>query len=62
MTPARFEVRRGRFGRRQWRFVLIARNGEVIATSEHYQSVGAALGGIEAVRALAPDASVVVAT
>lgn len=37
---------------------LKSRNGQVIATSEHYQSKRAALGGIESVRKHAAEAVV----
>lgn len=43
----------------QYRWNLIAGNGQVIATSEGYSSKAAALGGIESVRTNAPDAPVV---
>lgn len=55
----RFEVRRGGFPRRRWRFVLVAENGEIVATSEHYTTVQACQEGIEAVREIAGDALVV---
>ena len=44
---ARFEVRRGRTG--LWRFVLIAHNGEIIATSQHYKTRAGARKGVRAV-------------
>ncbi len=42
-----------------WRFNLKAGNGQVIATSESYNSKDAAQNGIESVRTNAPDAAVV---
>jgi uncharacterized protein YegP (UPF0339 family) len=57
-TLPRFEIRRGRFSRK-WRFVLIGENGEIIATSEHYNSKAAAKIGITAVRVCAPQAELV---
>lgn len=36
---------------RRWHWNLRAPNGEVVASSETYSSFGAAIGGIEAVRA-----------
>lgn len=47
MRTARFEIRRGRTG--AFRFVLIAANGEPLATSEHYKSKAACRKGIDAV-------------
>jgi uncharacterized protein YegP (UPF0339 family) len=42
-----------------WRFNLLATNGQVIASSESYNSKAAAQNGIESVRKNAPDAKVV---
>lgn len=44
---ARFEIRKGRTG--LFRFVLIAANGEPIATSEHYTNKPACKKGIAAI-------------
>jgi hypothetical protein len=44
---ARFEIRRGRTG--AFRFVLIASNGEVLATSENYTTKAKCQKGIAAV-------------
>lgn len=44
---ARFEIRKGRTG--LFRFVLIAANGEPLATSEHYATKAACKKGIDAV-------------
>lgn len=55
----RFEIRRGRFGRRRWRFVLIDTNGEIICTSEHYNSLASVKIGVTAVREAAPLAEVI---
>ena len=41
----------------QFHFNLLAGNGQVIATSETYESKEAALNGIESVKTNAPDAS-----
>jgi uncharacterized protein YegP (UPF0339 family) len=38
---------------------LVASNGRVIASSEHYQTRRAAVAGIESVKKNAPDAEVV---
>lgn len=43
----------------KFRFNLKASNGQVIASSEGYESKAAALNGIESVRKNAPDAPVV---
>ena len=40
-------------------FNLLAGNGQVIATSEHYESKAAALNGIKSVQTNAPEATVV---
>lgn len=44
---ARIEIRQGR---KFWRFVVVANNGEIVATSEHYKSRGNALRGARALR------------
>ena len=41
----------------KFHFNLLASNGQVIATSEVYESRAAALNGIESVKTNAPDAS-----
>jgi uncharacterized protein YegP (UPF0339 family) len=43
----------------KFRFNLKAGNGQIIASSEAYESKSAALNGIESVRKNAPDAPVV---
>jgi uncharacterized protein len=53
----KFVLKRGANG--GFHFNLHASNGQVIATSEHYESKAAALNGIKSVRANAPDAKVV---
>ncbi|KQS15528.1 MULTISPECIES: DUF1508 domain-containing protein [unclassified Frigoribacterium] len=42
----------------EYRFVLTASNGEVIASSEGYKQKGSAMNGIDAVRSTAVDAVV----
>jgi uncharacterized protein YegP (UPF0339 family) len=42
-----------------WRFNLKASNGQVIATSQGYNSKASALNGIESVKTNAPGAEVV---
>ena len=51
MDPV-FKIRATRdlLGRKRWRFNLVAPNGESVATSESYNTYGAALNGVEAVR------------
>ena len=43
----------------KYRFNLKAGNGQIIASSEAYESKSAALNGIESIRKNAPDAPVV---
>jgi uncharacterized protein YegP (UPF0339 family) len=44
--------------RKGYHFTLVATNGRVIATSEHYETRRACLAGIESVRRNAPGAEV----
>jgi len=43
----------------EWRFRLKARNGEIVAVSEGYSTKAGCKGGVEVVRSIAPDASLV---
>ena len=52
----KFVVKKGPTGK--FRFNLVASNGQVIATSEAYETKRAALAGIESVRKQAPGAVV----
>ena len=52
----KFIVTQGESG--EYRFVLTAANGEVIATSEGYRQKGSALNGVDSVRRTAVDAIV----
>jgi uncharacterized protein YegP (UPF0339 family) len=54
--PGKFEVFTDKAGK--FRFNLKAGNGQVIASSEAYESKKAALSGIESVRKNAPAAKV----
>ncbi|MCA1673476.1 MAG: YegP family protein [Actinobacteria bacterium] len=54
--PGKFVVKKGTTGR--FRFNLLSSNGQVVATSETYNSKASAMGGIRAVRSLAADAAV----
>jgi uncharacterized protein len=54
---ARFEIRRKRGG--QFHFVLVARNGQVVATSETYTTKARAKAGIASVQKVAGEAAIV---
>ena len=54
---AKFELYTDKAGK--FRFNLKAGNGEVIATSEAYESKASAKNGIESVKKNAPDAPIV---
>lgn len=45
-------------GLRRWRWNLVADNGEVVASSESYNSRGAALHGATVVQQIASDARI----
>ena len=53
--PGKFVLKKGTTGK--FRFSLISTNGQVVATSEAYNSKAAAQGGIRAVKKLAADAA-----
>jgi uncharacterized protein YegP (UPF0339 family) len=50
----KFQIKKGSSGK--YHFNLLASNGQVIATSESYESKRSALNGIESVKANAPGA------
>ncbi len=52
----KFVLKKGTTGK--FRFNLLARNGQVVATSEAYGSKAAAMGGIRSVQKLAGEASI----
>ena len=54
--PGKFVVKKGTTGK--FRFSLLSSNGQVVATSEAYNSKASAMGGIRAVRSLAADAAI----
>ena len=54
--PGKFVVKKGTTGK--FRFNLLSTNGQVVATSEAYNSKASALGGIRAVKSLAGDAAI----
>lgn len=49
---------RNRFGKKRWRWNLLAANAEVVASSESYNSKEACLHSIEVIQQLAPHAAV----
>lgn len=53
--PGKFVVKKGSTGK--FRFNLVSTNGQVVATSEAYESKAAAMNGIRAVRSLAAEAA-----
>ena len=53
----KFVLKKGEHG--GFHFNLLAANGEVIATSQHYKSKESAMHGIKSVQTNAPDATLV---
>jgi len=53
---AKFVLKKGSTGR--FSFSLVATNGQVIATSEAYESKASAVNGIESVKRNAADAAI----
>ena len=53
--PSKFVVKKGSSGK--FRFSLVSTNGQVVATSEAYETKRACMNGIAAVRRLAADAA-----
>ena len=53
---AKFVLKKGSTGK--FRFNLVAPNGQVIATSETYESKASAINGIESVKRNAPNAEI----
>ena len=54
--PAKFVVKKGPTGK--FRFSLHAENGEIVATSEAYNSKASALKGVAAVQRIAAGATI----
>lgn len=54
--PAKFVVKKGTTGK--FRFSLLSSNGQVVASSESYNSKAAAMGGIRSVQKFAAEAEV----
>jgi uncharacterized protein len=55
-VAGKFVLKKGTSGK--FHFNLVAGNGQIIATSEAYESKAAALNGIESVKSNAPSATV----
>ncbi len=58
--PGKFVVKKGTTGK--FRFTLLSTNGQVVATSQAYETKRAALNGIASVQRLAAAAGIVDAT
>ena len=54
--PAKFVVKKGTTGK--FRFSLLSPNGQIVATSESYNSKASAMGGIKAVQKIAAGAEI----
>ncbi len=54
--PGKFVVKKGSTGK--FRFSLLSTNGQVVATSEAYNTKASAMGGIRSVKSLASDAAI----
>ncbi len=54
--PGKFVVKKGSTGK--FRFSLLSTNGQVVATSEAYNTKASAMGGIRSVKKLAADAEI----
>jgi len=52
--PGKFVVKKGTTGK--FRFSLLSTNGQIVATSEAYNTKASAMGGIRSVKSLAADA------
>lgn len=56
MASGKFVIKKGRTG--QFRFSLVGRNGQIVATSETYTTKASCMNGIKAVKALAAGADI----
>ncbi len=54
--PGKFVIKKGTTGK--FRFNLLSTNGQVVATSEAYNSKASAMGGVRSVKSLAADAAI----
>jgi len=53
--PGKFVVKKGATGK--FRFSLLSTNGQIVATSEAYNTKASAMNGVKSVRSLAADAA-----
>ena len=56
MPAGKFVIKKGRTG--QFRFSLVGRNGQIVATSETYTTKASCMNGIKAVKTLAGGAAI----
>lgn len=54
--PGKFVVKKGTTGK--FRFSLLSTNGQIVATSEAYNTKASAMGGIRSVKKLAAEAEI----
>ena len=54
--PGKFVVKKGTTGK--FRFSLLSTNGQIVATSEAYNTKASAMNGIRSVKSLAGDATI----
>jgi uncharacterized protein YegP (UPF0339 family) len=54
--PGKFVVKKGPTGK--FRFNLLSTNGQIVASSEAYNTKASAMGGIRSVKSLAADAEI----
>lgn len=54
--PGKFVIKKGSTGK--FRFSLVSTNGQIVATSEAYNSKASAMNGVKSVQKLATDAVV----
>ena len=54
--PGKFVVKKGSTGK--FRFSLLSTNGQIVATSEAYNTKASAMNGIRSVKSLAGDATI----
>jgi uncharacterized protein YegP (UPF0339 family) len=54
--PGKFCIKKGTTGK--FRFVICSPNGQVVATSEAYNSKASAVNGVKAIQKIVPDAVV----
>ena len=54
--PGKFVVKKGSTGK--FRFSLLSTNGQIVATSEAYNTKASAMGGIRSVKKMAADAEI----